>query len=71
MTSSLFTVCLWIQAVDHGIPPYGVGAASVREKCLYAHGPELSVAPCRGVHQLDQLQTVQVMGVDVGNQLAA
>ena len=25
----------------------------------------LSVAPCRGVHQLDQLQTVQVMGVDV------
>ena len=48
-----------------------IAAASVREKCLHAHGPELSVAPCRGVHQLDQFQTVQVMGVDVGNQLAA
>ena len=29
------------------------------------HPSLLSVAPCRGVHQLDQLQTVQVMGVDV------
>ena len=26
---------------------------------------ELAVAPCRGVHQLDQLQAVQVVGVDV------
>ena len=29
------------------------------------HPSLLSVAPCRGVHQLDQLQTVQVVGVDV------
>ena len=42
-----------------------IAATSVRGKWLHAHGPELSVTPCRGVHQLDQLQAVQVVGVDV------